>query len=281
MDIAHLNTKAPLGDKIDRIGEFVNVRRFESLMVCGHADVPLEIILEWSPDGLEKTMESVLNVPSDQWKSLEFPVLMSFVRLHLINKCSSRSRPNKDLAVVVTPRGGAAYIMADSPSVEQQEKRSRSPIRRFMDNIPTGKQSSKRSSSYGSPSVGRDDRVPDYIPENVILIGGKSGRVQLLPRGNPGEVLTVSSDGKLVWATIASLINPPERQSSRSSLASDSSGKRTPPEEMKRSTSRGIKLSFSSIPQPSHEPPELPAFPPSYSIDELPPRLSIASVDSA
>jgi len=244
MDTTHLNTKTPLGDKIDRIGEFVNVRRFERLMVCGHADVPLEIMLEWSSDGLEKAMESILNVPADQWKSQLFDVLMPFVRLHLINKCSGRLKPNKDLAVVTTPQGGAAHIAYDAPA--EQEKRSRSPIRRFMDNIPTGKQSKRDSrmssgGAYSSPSASRDDRIPEYIPENVLLIGGKSGRVQLLPRGNPGDVLTVNSEGKVIWANLLSLMSatvtsPAAITKSASGLSKTPPPSETPTKEKRKSS---------------------------------------------
>lgn len=302
MNTAHLNTKAPLGDKIDRIGEFVNVRRFERLMVCGHADVPLEVVLEWSSDGLEKAMESVLNVPADQWKSHLFDVLMPFVRLHLINKSSGRPKTNKDLAVVTTPQGGAAHAPCEAPA--EQEKRSRSPIRRFMDNIPTGKQSKRSSqisssSPYSSPTASRDDRIPEYIPENVLMIGGKSGRVQLLPRGNPGDVLTVNSEGKVVWVSLASLLSVSpgiaKSASGVSGLSKTPPPLENPKEKRKSSftnsfiktesfdgkrTLSNIKLSFSSIPPPTNEPPELPSLSPTHSVLDatLPARLSIATI---
>ena len=294
MDMSHLNTKTPLGDKIDRIGEFVNVRRFEGLMVCGHADVPLEVILEWSPDGLEKAMESVLNVPADQWKSQKFDVLMPFVRLHLINKSSGRPKPNKDLSVVTTPQGGAAYAVHE-PAAAEPEKRSKSPIRRFIDNIPSGKQSKKDhrpTSSYngGSSASGRDERIPEYIPENVILIGGKSGRVQLLPRGNPGEVLSVNSDGKLIWASISSLLPPsgspsaspstiPSSGSTGSLISSSARASMLQSSSFESKSKSSAKLSFSSIPPPTNPAPELPPLSPLLEA-RLPSRLNIDKLGS-
>lgn len=249
MDLSQLNTKTPLSDNIDRIGEFVNVRRYEALRVSARADVNFKVVLEWSPDGLEKALENTLHIPSDQWKSERFEKLMPYVRIHLIN---TTGKPNKVLQVMTDPIGGTqpTYQNVD---LAAEDKKNKSPLRRFIDKGKSKKSTSEsRSSSKEDPS--RDHRMPDYIPQGTILIGAKSGKVQCLARGNPGDVLTVDKEGNICWMPLSSLTSVNSTQSSSSLSSSRTS--------MLQSGSFGIsssnkhKISFSSVP-PDDEAPKL------------------------
>ena len=239
--MSQLNTKTPLSDNIDRIGEFVNVRRFESLRVSAKSDVAFKVLLEWSPDGLEKALESPLLVPAGQWKSEKFEKLMPFVRLHLINTSGT---PNKVLQVIVEPSGGSQNMAAPIDAAAE-DKKNKSPLRRFIDK---GKSKKRESSSSSRDEPARDSRLPDYIPQGTILVGAKSGKVQCLARGNPGDVLTVDKEGNIAWVPPSSL-----------SLIGLQSGSSSARASMLSSGSFGSKqkISFSSIPPPIDDAPVL------------------------
>lgn len=248
MDMSQLNTKTPLSDNIDRICEFVNVRRYESLRVSAKADVAFKVLLEWSPDGLEKALESTLLLPADQWKTEKFEKLMPYVRLHLIN---TSGRPNKVLQVITESVGGAS---GSAPVIDlaAEDKKNKSPLRRFMDK--KSKKSALVSSSSAEPS--RDHRLPDYIPQGTLLVGGKSGKVQCIARGNPGDVLTVDKEGNICWMPPASLVG---FVSSASTVTK--SGSLSSRASILHSGSFGNskqKISFSSIHPPDESPPPIP-----------------------
>jgi hypothetical protein len=44
-----------------------------------------------------------------------------------------------------------------------------------------------------------DYRMPDFIHQDVILIGGKNGRVRALPKGLPGQTLKIGEGGSVEW----------------------------------------------------------------------------------
>lgn len=235
--MSQLNTKTPLSDNIDRICEFVNVRRYESLRVSAKADVASKVVLEWSPDGLEKALESLLLLPAEQWKTEKFEKLMPFVRLHLIN---TSGKPNKVLQVITEPVGGVS-TPSHAIDASAEDKKNKSPLRRFMDK--KSKKSAPVSVSSSDPS--RDSRLPDYIPQGTILIGGKSGKVTCIARGNPGDVLTVDKEGNICWMPPASLVG---FMSSVSSLSkSGSSSARSSILHTGSFGNSKQKISFSSI----------------------------------
>lgn len=44
-----------------------------------------------------------------------------------------------------------------------------------------------------------NNKLPELILENTLLVGDKYNRTKCLAKGNPGEVLTVSEYGDLMW----------------------------------------------------------------------------------
>jgi hypothetical protein len=57
----------------------------------------------------------------------------------------------------------------------------------------------KKSSDSSPKGTMVDYRMPDFIHQDVILIGGKNGRVRPLPKGLPGQTLKIGEGGSVEW----------------------------------------------------------------------------------
>lgn len=232
-ELANLNIESPLKERIEFATPYVNVSRFRKLKILTLSDVILQVNIEFSEDGKELGSSNLYRIASGVWKCEEVITQMMYMRIRVVNQSGKINEkliikvtpvklneiycpPEQGSKTLPAPRGEPALspktspvqhaepvqsmpaaaqpemvkiepIPADEPaeasheSVEEKKKRFKSPF------------SLRRSTKAKKTVV--DYRFPDVIPPGCILIGGKNGSVQVIPLGNPGDVLMINDQG--------------------------------------------------------------------------------------
>lgn len=174
--------------------EYVDLSEHKNLRLVAFTNSPLDLYLVHSLDGETKGISQRYKLTAGAWRSEKFECQMKFVAIEVIN-CSDIANSNLVVTVtgqdrrhsntppLVTPRDmDKKHVEIVEP--EKEERKSKSPFRKFV---------FKKTTPHGS--LPQNDRLPNFIPEGAILIGGKKDKMECLPRGNPFEVLMTGADG--------------------------------------------------------------------------------------
>lgn len=227
----------PLGEKLEAFyppdGGYFDLKDAKFLRVNAFSDVMLKIMIEFSHNGVDKGIVTSQR-SSSLWLSTKHEIPMRYVRLHVINESQ---QPNKALVIdirlsypcphvekkeskkvefkapIVEPEEvSRAFSIENIVPVVEEKERGKSPFNRFR----------KKSGVTGVKSVPmRDSRIPDFIPQGSIVIGGVGNTCKVLPKGVDGEYLMMK-DGEPHWV----LPFPPNHLSTDSKrLLSDGSWK--------------------------------------------------------
>ena len=129
---------------------------------------------------------------ANTWKSDLVSVVLPLLRLRLYKEIPSA---NNRINVYVNPVSlnkaisTQPVVLVENDEKQAQDKRkSKSPFFR--------RGSEKKEAPKSSvPQV--DFRLPAYLPSGTILIGGRNGQIEFLPRGLPGEVLIMGEKGPM------------------------------------------------------------------------------------
>lgn len=171
---------------------YTNVSNFEKIRISIYASTIVKVQLEWSYDGNRAGPINMYRCGSNLWKCDFIEVLMPYLRIHIINESG---RPCEDL-IVHTWTPSLKFEMEEIKvngvnEVEKPKERSKTPLARFF----PGKPPSLPAVSSRDRVSNRDDRLPDFIPQGAILIGGDKGRINVIPKGNVGEYLMMGELG--------------------------------------------------------------------------------------
>lgn len=210
-----LSVLTPLGGNHEFVSEYVDVGDYKRIRMNTYSDTILQVILEWTYD-LDCNRSPIQNscrTPSTIWRSESYEVIMPFVRVRILNQSG---KANSDLSVLITSQS-VMRKRYEKPTPPLEDIIVHSPVEAKCVKSPFSFKA-KRKSSLGSKSpVGvsmRDYRIPDFIPQGTILIGGKCGKIITLPPGNVGEIMQMTEHGP-AWV----LIYPPLLLSKDSMLA--------------------------------------------------------------
>lgn len=69
------------------------------------------------------------------------------------------------------------------------------------DKAPFFRLTRKKVESSPKHTTCLDHRLPSFVPVGALLVGDRNGRVSLLAKGMPGDVLKISADGKPHWVS--------------------------------------------------------------------------------
>lgn len=182
-----LSILTPLNFEDSFTSDFVNVSAYRQIRVSVESDSLLDVFFEWSIDASESQIVDVWNCHANTWKTGLVDVVMPNLRLRIEKKIPSS---NNRISVYVNPVSLNKALVQPQPQVENDEKqekrKSKSPfLRRF----------SKKEESPKAQAI--DYRLPTFIPAGALLIGGRTGQIEFLPRGLPGEILVMGERGPL------------------------------------------------------------------------------------
>lgn len=227
MALSRLCCYKPLHDNADKLSpeneDYVKVDHLSFFRINVFSDVMVKVQFEWSYDGKTKCSITSVRSGSRLWRSEKVDVLMPYTRIRIINESGAL---NEELVV-------HAFSKSDGrrPSVKFEEPPTKTQTPMGLEDLTLDEESHKIftgpvvsreinftqseernttpkkrpwfSRKDKAPSVDkiahRDTRMPDFIPEGSILMGGKQGKIILLPRGVPGEYLMVDEDGLPHW----------------------------------------------------------------------------------
>lgn len=199
-----LSVVKPLGDNLEYVSDYVDVSQFKRVRMSSYSDTIVQLVLEWTYD-LECTYEPLkvsCRTPSTMWRSEVYDAPMSFVRVRVVNQSGKKNCELKVLirgsGIISLPPKKAEVELPPPTPIAVVERASKSPFH-FRN-----KRLGSKTVAVGSSVSTRDYRLPEYVTRAAILIGGKNGKVELLPFGNPGEILQMTDEGP-AW----SLIYPP------------------------------------------------------------------------
>lgn len=154
---------------------YIEVGRHERIRVSVYCSCIIKVQLEWSHDGVRTGPISAYRCGSNMWKCDLVDVLMPYLRIHVINESG---RPCDDLVVHVW----SPFVKQEV--VEEKVEPAKNLVSRFLPQ--------KRNSV--SPRL-HDDRLPDFIPQGSLLVGGDKGKITFIPKGNVGEYLMMGELG--------------------------------------------------------------------------------------
>lgn len=178
------------------LGGFVDVSAYKQLRFSIFPSTTLDLIVEWSHDNQRKGPTFTFRCSENVWKLDWIEVILPYVRLRIVNKSG---RPCNDLVVHVwSPKNRAIPIPPpDAPKsmvVGEIVTRSLSPL--SIEPPAKGKWSMHFPRKDQKDKIPlRDERLPKFIPEGSILMGGSGGKVLILPKGNIGDILMMTVDG--------------------------------------------------------------------------------------
>jgi hypothetical protein len=118
-----------------------------------------------------------------------------------------------ELPPVETKNSGSSPLVEEEKSSSEMQQRSSSPFGRRMSTAKGGFFSSKdkkKPYTFGSVTTTVpvfDSRLPTFIPDGALLVGGKNGRIELIPKAHCGGLsLLANADGRAEW----SMVYPPK-----------------------------------------------------------------------
>lgn len=177
-----------LGSEPSRISEYADVSMYRKLNFAACSDIALEIHFEWSYDAVNKCISTCFKLSPQLWRAEEFKVLMPYVRMHIIN---NGKQINNELTFGLYSFG-QKHDVVETPKAEIQDAVAQVPILK-----PDKRVWFKKALSPKHPM--RDERFPEYIPINSLLISDRKGGIVALPAGQPGDILCVNDAGCISW----------------------------------------------------------------------------------
>lgn len=213
--ISQLVITTPMGVNQNVETEFVEVEAFQAVRYCLYSDAPLQIVYEWSADGRVGAFSSNCKVAACQWKTEVLEVIMPYLRISL-RKINQQNNLELELHVYARGRNMAirphVQTAPPPPLTKEPEVEERLSGPRFKSPFARKKSDAKPT----TPLPVMDFRLPQYIPPGCILFGSRNGRVEIIPKGQPGEVLMFGELGP-VWIDHRALFPQPPQISSQSS----------------------------------------------------------------
>jgi hypothetical protein len=170
-----------------RISEYIDVSMHRKLNFAACSDISLEIHFEWSNDGVRKCLTTCFKISPQLWRAEEIKIIMPYLRVHIINNVKLS---NNELFFGIYKFGAAQ----EKPIVQEIQQVESAPIPIIK---PEKRVWFKKS--VAQKNSARDERLPEYLPVNSILITDRKGGVAVLPAGQPGEVLCVNEAGGITW----------------------------------------------------------------------------------
>ena len=167
-------------DKIEHVlpgSGYVDVSSYERVRIAFMSNVVVKVVIEWSYDGLTTGPFLIFRCSPCQWKSDLYDVIMPYLRVRILNESGVVTN---DLVVHTWSPGRQDEKVV--PEIAQRDVVSKSPFPKFL-------KSNNRSVD------GRDARLPEFIPQGSLLVGGSNGKVVVLPKGNVGDILKVDEYG--------------------------------------------------------------------------------------
>ena len=192
--ILNLNITEPLKDENSYSTEFCETTSYKQIRISIESDCLLELYFNWSMDGLTSHIVDKWVCNANTWKSDLISIVMPYLQLRVEKKIPSA---NNRISVFVNPVSLNKATINQIPDVEPQEpkKKSKSPFFRRI----SEKADSKEAKTPKVHSI--DYRLPTFIPSGAILVGGRTGQIEFLPRGLPGEILMMGERGP-IWMDI-------------------------------------------------------------------------------
>lgn len=171
---------------------FVYIGNCENIRISIYSTTILKVFLEWSSDAMRLGPLQSFRCTSNMWKTDLYPVIMPYLRIHIVNESG---HPCEELSIHTWCPGCDNMINKHPKTVEPEVSKPNFFKR-------------KAEPKVSGHTELKDHRLPGFISQAGILIGGDKGKVFVLPKGNPGEFLMMGEKGP-VW----SLPYPPVRLS--------------------------------------------------------------------
>lgn len=167
------------------------------LRISIFASTILKVMLEYSPDGVRPGLTLMYRVPSEQWKSDLHEVMMPYLRLHIVNESG---KPCPELLVHMWEPGKDRHVEFQSVEIVPSPSpapvsRSKSPWNPLRKKSVPDPQPSLCGQQQATKIATQDHRLPNFIPNQCLLVGSEKGQVNILPKGLPGEVLMMTEIG--------------------------------------------------------------------------------------
>lgn len=157
---------------------YVNVSNVERLRISIYTSTIIKVQLEWSHDGHRQGPISMYRCGSCMWKFDMVDVIMPYLRIHIINESG---KPCDDLIVHTWSPNMKSEV--EDLFKEVDKPKPKKPLERLFP-----------SKQHQQVAV-RDDRLPDFIPQGAILVGGEKGKITVIPKSNVGEYLMMGELG--------------------------------------------------------------------------------------
>lgn len=200
-DLKELCSMTPLADNIEMLVPehgFVSVSHLDRFRFNMFSDQLLKVQFEWSIDGVERHVTTSLRVGSKLWKSERVDVILPFVRYRIINE----TQQNVHSLILYTfapgvdrPRHVCFKKEEEIPAVTERSTGPAPDPHVGLSTHTKGKRPWSILKSTSPKQAVLDQRLPSFIPEGILLVGDKGGKVRVLPKGNVGEYLMVLEDG--------------------------------------------------------------------------------------
>ncbi len=192
MELEKLKRLEPLPPGINSFeSEFVNVLQHKQLRFTFFSDCEMTFSLIFNPTGeREKDYCFTENLQANKWKSMAYHVILPYAKIRLVKRiesqphvnlvinCIGRATPlvqkiesNEELSLTES-RGFIVPREEPEKKESEPEKRTKSPFRGFL----------KGKTKEDSPKkLLRDDRLPNLILKNQLLVGGRFQNVSHVP----------------------------------------------------------------------------------------------------
>ena len=176
--------------------------------LVGCSDISVSVSIKWTCDSTNETkgVKEVVSFPKDYWRSEKVAVQARYFFILVRKNIPEEISKNLYFEIYSPPFGDEPYkdnqvedklAAASSDNKVSDGRRGSSP---FLPKRVLEKAFKDKSHSSGKHDHSLTDfRLPQFIPKDVLLLGGKNGSVQSLPVGQPGEYLMVDSDGSVSW----------------------------------------------------------------------------------
>lgn len=195
----------PLDERLEYISDWIECD-FKRVRLNSYSDLILQVNLEFCHDIDTKILDTLkipARTPSGMWRSAVSDVMFPYVRIRIINQTAKK---NETLCVILS---GLSPLKKEIHSVKSEssprisgKKPEDSPSSLSLDDdskpkhrLFFGKKRPLSQSKQAPPVSILDQRLPPYIPQDCILIGGKMGKSTILAKGNPGEILRMGISG--------------------------------------------------------------------------------------
>ena len=237
-------------DNTEVLTDYIPVSNYMKLSFCIRSDIPLQISLEWNIITADEFYSQTIKYTPDKWKVDVFKVLMPFLRLRITRGSCGKGGT---MSINIYPLGinTASFRVKSLEDPTPVEVKSLVPVAsteiRSTKSVPMTPPSillpgpepvfHTTAACFKSPFKRRerdktaisnpikpmlDYRLPQFIPYGALLVGGKSGQIEFIPRGQAGEVL-IAGDSGPIWQRVSPPPLPPLPASASSKVDASSS----------------------------------------------------------